>query len=141
MDRTLASTQWKDRDTSQQVSTGQGDFSMVTPLHPMQMADPAFISRCTWNASLRYAVQRSGFDDYEVADEIAVSHSYMSKILKGTAGLHGQRLVRFMRHSSSLASLQWIAERVGAEIVLRDRRAAEVAELRARLTQLEGGGL
>lgn len=104
----------------------------------MQLADTTFIRHCTWDSSLRYAVQRSGADDYEVADDIPVSHSYMSKILKGTAGLHGQKLVTFMRRTRSLAPLQWLAEQLGCDVVPRDSRAAEVAALTARLRELEG---
>lgn len=102
----------------------------------MQLADTAFIRHCTWDSSLRYAVQRSGADDYEVADDIPVSHSYMSKILKGTAGLHGQKLVTFMRRTRSLAPLQWLAEQMGAEIVLKDSQAQRIAALEAELKQL-----
>lgn len=138
MDRSFHLTQWKDRDGIGQVSTARGHLDAVAELAPMQLADVEFLRRCSWDASLRFAVQHSGFDDYEVADDIPVSHSYMSKILKGTAGLHGPKLVSFMRRTRSLAPLQWIAERVGAEVVQRDRCAAEVAELRARLMQLQG---
>ncbi len=138
MQCTLPPPQWKARDTERQVSTFSPDIEIVTELHPLQLADQEFIRRCSWDAALRYAVQRSGSDDYEVADAIPISHSYMSKILKGSAGLHGTKLVTFIRRTRSLAPLQWIAEQLGADVVLRDRRAAEVAELRARLMQLQG---
>lgn len=86
---------------------------------------------------MRYAVQTSGSDDFEIADGISVSHSYMSKILKGTAGLYGNRLVRFMRETRCLAPLQWIAHQMGCDVVQRDSRAAEMAALEARLRELE----
>ncbi len=138
MDRSFLPTQWKDRDTSGQVSTVPGHFTDVIELQPMRLADASFIRSCTWDASLRYAVHNSGVDDYEVADGIPVSHSYMSKILKGTAGLYGQKLVTCMRHTRSLAPLQWLAEQLGCDVVPRDSRAAEVAALTARLRELEG---
>ncbi|WP_343633720.1 hypothetical protein [Roseateles sp.] len=138
MDRSFILTNTKAQDTSGKVPTGPAGLDVVTELPPLQLADPQFIRHCSWDGALRYAVQRSGADDYEVADDIPVSHGYMSKILKGTAGLHGQKLVTFMRRTRSLAPLQWIAEQIGAEVVLRDRRAAEVAELRARISQLQG---
>lgn len=53
-----------------------------------------------------------------------------------------KRLVRSFyelrsRATQSLAPLQWIAREMGCEVVVRDSRAAEVAALRARLTELE----
>ncbi|MGQ3051071.1 MAG: hypothetical protein ACT6S0_04740 [Roseateles sp.] len=101
-------------------------------------ADLSFISVTTSVGAMRYAVQRSGSDDFEVADYVGISHSYMCKVLKGTAGLHGPRLVKFMRGTKSLAPLQWLAEQMGCDVVLRDRRAAEVAELTQRLRELQG---
>jgi hypothetical protein len=83
------------------------------------------IRRMTATAAVRYAVQRSGHDDYEVADKLGISPGYMSKVMKGTAGLHGARLVKFMRITNSIAPLQWLAEQMGCEVVVRDRRAAE----------------
>lgn len=61
----------------------------------------------------------------------------MSKVLHGTAGLYGRRLVKFMQSTGSLAPLQWLAHQVGCEVVPQDARAAEVAALKARLLELE----
>jgi hypothetical protein len=88
-------------------------------------------------SSLRLAVQESGHDDYEIADKLGISHGYMSKVLHGTAGLYGKRLVKFMRITNSIAPLQWLAEQMGCDVVLRDSRAAEVAALKSRLQELE----
>ena len=87
--------------------------------------------------ALRLAVQESGHDDYEIADSVGISHGYMSKVLKGTAGLYGKRLVKFMRQTNNLAPLQWLAEQMGCDVVQRDSRSAEVAALKARLQELE----
>jgi hypothetical protein len=103
---------------------------------PFKMADD-LVARITDTGALRYSVQMSGQDDYEIADEIGISHGYMSKVLKGTAGLYGKRLIRFMRKTNSVAYLQWAAWQMGCDLVVRDSRAAEVAELRARLQELE----
>lgn len=61
----------------------------------------------------------------------------MSKVLHGTAGIYGRRLVKFMQATGSLAPLQWLAEQMGCEVVAKDSRAAEVAALKARLQELE----
>jgi hypothetical protein len=103
---------------------------------PLRMADD-LVARISAVGALRYAVQLAGRDDFEIADEIGISHGYMSKVLKGTAGLHGARLVRFMRVTNSIAPLQWFAEQMGCDVVQRDARSAEVAALRARLEELE----
>jgi hypothetical protein len=87
--------------------------------------------------ALRLAIQESGHDDYEIADAIGISHGYMSKVLKGTAGLYGKRLVKFMQRTQNLAPLQWLAEQMGCDVVQRSSVSAEVAALRARLHELE----
>lgn len=103
---------------------------------PPEAAPAEFIGAATHVGAIRYASQRSGFDDFEIADKLAISHGYMSKVLKGTAGLWGPRLVRFMRVTGSVAPLQWLADQMGCEVTLRDTRAAEVAALQSRLREL-----
>lgn len=90
--------------------------------------------------ALRYAVQLSGMDDYEVADVIGISHGYMSKVLKGTASLGERRLAKFMRTTNSIAPLQRLGYEMGCDVrvvnaALRriDALERESAELRARL--------
>ena len=102
-----------------------------------RLASEQFVANASHTGALRLAVQESGCDDYEVADAISISHGYISKVLHGTAGLYGPRLVAFMRRTGSLAPLQWLANQMGCEVVLKDSRAAEVAALRARLNDLE----
>ena len=135
MQSTLNRTEWKGEESTGKHS--QGGFPFLAQVRRPALADPAFIRSAPAPAALRYAVQRSGKDDFEVADEINISHGYMSKVLKGTAGLHNARMVAFMRSTGSLAPLQWLAEQVGCDVVQRDSRAAEVAELQARLRELE----
>jgi hypothetical protein len=103
----------------------------------MREGNSAHLSRMTDSGAMRFAIHESGMDDYEAADSLGISHGYMSKVLHGTAGLYGRRLVRFMQITQSLAPLQWLAMQVGCEVVKRDSRAAEVASLRARLQELE----
>lgn len=141
MDRSFAPSQWKDRDSRGKDSTGQGDLALLgeAPSCMPVMADASFIAVTSSVGAMRYAVQRSGDDDFEVADAVGISHSYMCKVLKGTAGLHGARLVKFMRVTKSLAPLQWLAEQLGCDVVQRDSRAAEVAALQARINELQRG--
>lgn len=140
MQATVRRTEWKPKETTGKDWKGareQGAFPFLASVGQLAAAGIEFIRQASAPGCMRYAVQRSGKDDHEVADEIAISHGYMSKVLKGTAGLHGARMVAFMRSTSSIAPLQWLAEQVGCEVTPRDSRAAEVAALRQRLQELE----
>ena len=103
----------------------------------LREAHSEHLGRMSDAGAMRYAIHESGLDDYEAADAIGSSHGYMSKVMHGTAGLYGRRLVRFMQATGSLAPLQWLAEQMGCEVVVKDSRAAEVAALKARLQELE----
>jgi hypothetical protein len=138
MGASIGASQWKDRDSLGKDWQEQRNL----PLPPAQVpalnqADGEFIARSSWEGSCRYAVQRCRKDDYEVADDIGISHSYMCKVLKGTAGLWGRRLVKFMQHTQSLAPLQWLADQMGCDVVPRSSQAAEIARLRAMLHAAE----
>lgn len=136
MNSTVPATEWKGEESTGKHS--QGDFPFLAAVQPAKAAPAVFIAACEDVGALRYAAQCSGMDDFEVADELAISHGYMSKVLHGTAGLYGKRLVRFMRVTGCIAPLQWLAEQMGCEVVVKDARAAEVAALHARLAELQG---
>lgn len=99
-------------------------------------AEGDFVGRATWVGVLRYAVQRSGMDDYEVADALHISHGYMAKVLKGTANLAGERLIKFMQITQCIAPAQWLAHHIGADLTQRDPAAARIAELERELATL-----
>lgn len=80
-------------DTIRQTQRPMFPVAEVPAAH---LAPVDFISRATWVGVLRYCVQRSGMDDYEIADKLGISHGYMAKVLRGTANLSGARLTRFM---------------------------------------------
>lgn len=115
----------------------QAEMPFFAVVRAPAQASPDLIARMSDVGALRLSVQESGRDDYEIADALHISPGYMSKVLKGTAGLYGKRLVAFMRHTNNLAPLQWLADQMGCDLVLRDSRAAEVAALRAKLAELE----
>lgn len=114
----------------------QREMPFFAEVKAPQIAPTEFIARSTWEGAIRYSTQRSGMDDYEIADTLHISHGYMSKVLKGTAGLYGSRLVRFMRITGSLAPLQWLADQMGCDIVQRDPAKARIAELERELNEL-----
>lgn len=118
------------------IGQTQREMQFLASVPAPHMAPTEFISRATWVGVLRYCIQRSGFDDFEVADKLHISHGYMSKVLKGTGSLAGERLTRFMAITQCVAPAQWIAFHAGADIVMRDPAAARIAELERELEQL-----
>jgi len=48
------------------------------------------------------------------------------------------RVVRFMRITGSLAPLQWIADQMGCDVVVRDVSTARIRALEAELNRLKG---
>lgn len=118
------------------IGQTQREMPFFAPVQAPHQAPTEFISRATWVGVLRYCIQRSGLDDFEVADRLHISHGYMSKVLKGTASLAGDRLARFMAITQCVAPAQWIAHQAGADIVMRDPAAARIAELEREIEQL-----
>jgi hypothetical protein len=47
------------------------------------------------------------------------------------------RVVRFMRITGSLAPLQWIADQMGCDVVVRDVSTARIRALEAELNRLK----
>jgi hypothetical protein len=101
---------------------------------PFRLADE-LVERMSFVGALRYAVQISGKDDFEVADEIGISHGYMSKVLKGTAGLYGARLIKFMRSTNCIAPIQKMACEMGVKVVVPDIAELRIAQLEAMLAE------
>jgi len=48
------------------------------------------------------------------------------------------RVVRFMRDAGSIAPLQWLADQIGCDVVVRDVSSARIRELEAELNRLKG---
>ena len=135
MQQLCAATEWKGQESN--GKDRQGAFPFLAEVRAPIKTDEGFIRRADSVGSLRIAAQQSGKDDFEIADDLHMSHGYMSKVLHGTAGLHGNRLVAFMRVTGSLAPLQWLAEQMGCDVVQRDSRAARIAELEAELQAMK----
>jgi hypothetical protein len=115
----------------------QREMPFLAEVRAPEMAPGSFVERSTDVGSIRYAAQRSGMDDYEIAEGLCISPGYMSKVMRGTAGLYGSRMVRFMKITGSLAPLQWLADQMGCDLVLRDPAKARIAELERELQALK----
>ncbi len=135
MQASLTRVNRKPIKTTQQHSTAHGEIQALTEVQQPRHACPDFIARCSWDGALRYAVQRSNHDDYEVADAMHVSHGQMSKVMRGSAGFFGPRLVSFMRITCCLAPLQWLADQMGCDVVQRAGQSAYIRELEEKLAQ------
>jgi hypothetical protein len=82
----------------------------------LRMSNPLHLGQMTDTGALRLSIQESGLDDYEAADRLGISHGYMSKVLHGTAGLYGRRLVVHAGHILAPAA----GPSVGCEVVPQD---------------------
>lgn len=126
-------------DRQPQASTGkhsQAGLHILSEVsHPHQLA-AAHVAKATFNGCLTAAAQHSGLDDHEIADQINICHGYMSRFMRGIAQQWAKRMVAFMRTTQSLAPLQWMADQMGCDVVLRAGQAARIAELQAELAQL-----
>jgi len=107
----------------------------------MHTLDECVIEQATFSGCLVAAAHHSGKDDAEIAAEIHICAGYMSRFMRGVAQQWARRLVGFMRTTQSLAPLQWMAHQMGCDIVVRNRLSAELAAARARVRELERGGL
>lgn len=94
----------------------------------------------TFSGVLGWALIQSGMEQRDAAREVHVSEGYMSRFVSSLGEQWARRMVRFMRATESLGPLQWMAEQVGCDVVQRDTRAAEVAQLQARLAELQREG-
>lgn len=113
----------------------QAELALIGEVPRPRMIDMA--GGMSFSGVLSYSCMTSGMDDYQIADRLHISHGYMSRFLRETGEQWAKRLVRFMRETGCLGPLQWIAHEMGCELVIKDRRAAEIAELKAKLKELE----
>lgn len=106
-----------------------------------RLLEPALLDRMSFNGVLADAARSCGIDDQQIAEAIHVCAPYFSRLMRGVAQQWARRIVALCRVTGSLGPVQWMAHQLGCDVVPRDSRAAEVAELRARLRELEAGGL
>jgi hypothetical protein len=130
----------------QPKATPGNQWSAQRPLALLGVAPPplpptalpaSVIAGASFSQTLQFAAQASGMDDQDIADAICICKGYMSRFMRGVGQQWARRLVAFMHATNSLAPLQWMADQMGCDVVLRDSRAAEVAALKARLQELE----
>lgn len=135
MGSTVHPSEWKAKESTGNSTQVPMPFFALAPA--LQMLNAPVVSAASFTGCLIEACRHSGHEDQQLADLIHVSPGYFSKFVRRVGQQWAKRLVAFMRHTNSLAPLQWMADQMGCDITLRDARAAEVAALRSRLNELE----
>ncbi|AKJ28777.1 hypothetical protein AAW51_2086 [Caldimonas brevitalea] len=111
----------------------QGEMPFLGQVGEFHQLPQALIHKASFSACLGKAALHSGMDDHEIADQIPISHGYMSKFMRNVGQQWAKRLVKFMHITQSLAPLQWIAEQMGCDVVLRSSKEARIRALEAEL--------
>ena len=140
MGSTLHPSHWKPASTAGNHVGSQRELPVLAeapPTRAYRLLPPEVMSGATFTNVLEHMALHSGMDRYKLAQEVFISKGYLTKVLGGVGECWARLLVRLMRECRCLGPLQWIAEQVGCELVIRDSRAAEVAALKARLLALE----
>jgi len=148
MDRTVPQIEWKAQETTGNLWKARPSpddppaqrplGAQLAEVRPMAMLDEQLLARVSYDGALAEAMRSSGKDDWEVADEIHISHGYMSKFLRGQCRQWARRLVAFCRATRNLAPVQIIAHELGCGLVPRAPQLARIRELQAELAQLQG---
>lgn len=136
MDCTVDPTEWKP-----QASTGkyrQVEAPLLCAVPAMHQLPASVVTVASFSGCLIAAAQHSGFDDFEIAEQMHISHGYMSRFMRGIAQQWAKRLVTFMRITRSLAPLQWMVEQMACDMAPRASQSARIRELEDELRKLTG---
>lgn len=137
MHQSLAATEWKPMDSSGNRMVSQRAMGFVGVVPELQFLPLSTLQRCTFSGALNEAVRHDGREDQDIATACHMSSGYFSKFMRAVGQAWARRLVTFMRETRSLAPLQWIAEQMGCDVVVRSSVAAELAEAKALVADLE----
>ncbi|HYC00375.1 MAG TPA: hypothetical protein VEA35_13505 [Ramlibacter sp.] len=94
----------------------------------------------TLSQVLSEAARDSGLDDREIAEFVQVSQGYFSRFMRRLTEQWAIRMVLFMMATRSVEPLRWMAHRLGYDLARARMPAAEVAQLQARLAELQREG-
>lgn len=122
------------------IGTSQAPLAgMLAKVRGMHTLGADVIARATFSGCLVAAAQFCGKEDQDLAPEIHISQSYMSRFMRGVGEQWAKRVIAFMRVTGSIAPLQWLAEQVGCDIVQRDPQAEHIARLERELLAARRG--
>lgn len=129
------------REAQSQASIGthsQAEMPLVSPVADIQVLPRNVVAKVTFTGSLNEAVRNTGMDDQDIAEAINISPAYMSRFMRGAGQSWARRLVEFMRVTHSIAPLQWLAEQMGCDVLLRSSNDARIKALEAELQAIRG---
>jgi len=139
MDLSVQPTEWKVKASAgKHWQSLPSEAPQLGPESPLAVIEIAVLMRVTFSGALNEASKHSGKEDWQIADEIHISHGYMSRFMRGVGQQWARRLVAFMRATRSIAPLQWIAHQVGCDLVIRSSREARIRELESALLEAKG---
>ena len=137
MSASIRATEWK--PLASVGNHSQVAMPLLSEVTQPQMLAEAILAKISFNGCLNEAAKHSGKEDQDIADEIHISHGYMSRFMRGVGQQWAKRLVTYMNATHSRAPLQWIAWQVGCDVVARTAQEAQIRALRQQLAALERG--
>lgn len=109
----------------------QDSLALISSVSGPHVLPIEVVQRANFNGMLHSASMHSGKDDQTIAAEIFISQSYMSRLMSGMFSKWADVLIRFCTATNSLGPVQWIADRLGADVVVRQKFVSEADRLRA----------
>jgi hypothetical protein len=114
----------------------QASLALIGAVSGPHMLPIEFVQQASFSGALHSATMHSGKDDQTIADEIHISQSYMSRLMSGMFQKWVEVFIRFSNATNSRVPLQWLADRLGCDIVVRQRVVSEADALRAEVLRL-----
>ena len=116
----------------------QQQIPMLAEVHKPRFATTTelVLASRSLSSSIALAIRLSGFTDETVCETLGIDKGHFSRIMKGRAHFPVNKLPALMELTQSLAPLQWLANRMGFNLV-QQQHSEEIEALRARLRVLE----
>jgi len=129
-------TEWKPEASAGKRT--QAEMPFLAQVATMHLLEYAVLIKTSFSGAMTAALNHSGHNDFEIADRIPISHSYMSKFIRGLGQAWAKRVIKFMRETQSLAPLQVIAHEMGCDLVVRTSQEARIRALEQQLAKERG---
>jgi len=136
MDHSFLPTEWKPQASAGKHTQVMEAAPALGPPSAPAVLDVSVLMRVSFSGALNEATKHSGKEDWQIADEIHISHGYMSRFLRGVGQQWAKRLVAFMRVTHSLAPLQWLAHQMGCRLEIPSELQRKLDAARAEVERL-----
>lgn len=134
MDHSFPLAEWK----PQAIGEKHSQVPALGPESLPAVLDAALLARVSFSGALNEATKHSGKEDWQIADEIHISHGYMSRFMRGVGQQWAKRLVAFMRATHSVAPLQWLAHQMGCRLEIPSELQRRLEQAQAEVARLAG---